>query len=149
LQLSLAVIPLRATLVTGDPLEPRPGAGVENELSVQLGAVLVFQCRSRQLACFSASVTAMSDLSDYAAMVISHNRLIGSKGGSPSCTALSVQLSARFSDAQKQLEIIRYSIRQLMQEDRTNRRARMRPAIWSQRRLSKGQECRPFEGDVV
>jgi hypothetical protein len=47
-------------------------------------------------------------------------------------TALSVQLSARFSDAQKQLEIIGYSLRQLMQEDRTDRRARMRPRIWSQ-----------------
>jgi hypothetical protein len=32
----------RATLVTGDPLEVRPGAGVENELSAQLGAVFVF-----------------------------------------------------------------------------------------------------------
>jgi hypothetical protein len=31
----------------------------------------------------------MSNLSDYAAMVISHNRLIGGgKQGSPSCTAL-------------------------------------------------------------
>jgi hypothetical protein len=30
----------------------------------------------------------MSDLSDYAAMVISHNRLVGGKRGSPSCTAL-------------------------------------------------------------
>jgi hypothetical protein len=30
----------------------------------------------------------MSDFSDYAAMVISHNRLIGGKHGSPSCTAL-------------------------------------------------------------
>jgi hypothetical protein len=30
----------------------------------------------------------MSDLSDYAAMVISHNRLIDGKRGSPSCTAL-------------------------------------------------------------
>jgi hypothetical protein len=33
----------RATLVTGDRLELRPGAGVENELSAQLGAVFVFQ----------------------------------------------------------------------------------------------------------
>jgi hypothetical protein len=33
----------RATLVTGDPLELRQGAGVENELSAQLGAVFVFQ----------------------------------------------------------------------------------------------------------
>jgi hypothetical protein len=87
---------------------------------------------SRQRDCFSALVRAISGLSDYAAMVISHNRLIGGKRGSPSCTALSVQLSARFSDAQKQLEIIRYSIRQLMQEDWTDRRARMRPRIWSQ-----------------
>jgi hypothetical protein len=30
----------------------------------------------------------MSDLSDYASMVISHNRLIGGKQNSPSCTAL-------------------------------------------------------------
>jgi hypothetical protein len=30
----------------------------------------------------------MSNPSDYAAMVISHNRLIGAKQGSPSCTAL-------------------------------------------------------------
>jgi hypothetical protein len=33
----------RATLVTGDPLELRPGCGVENELSAQLGVVSVFQ----------------------------------------------------------------------------------------------------------
>ena len=32
----------RATLVTGDPLELRPGAGVENELSAHFGAVIVF-----------------------------------------------------------------------------------------------------------
>jgi hypothetical protein len=30
----------------------------------------------------------MSDLSDYAAMVISHNRRIGGKQGLPACTAL-------------------------------------------------------------
>jgi hypothetical protein len=35
----------RATLVTGDPLELRPGAGIENELSAQLGAVFVFHAR--------------------------------------------------------------------------------------------------------
>ena len=39
----------RATLVTGNPLELRTGAGVENELSA---TVFVFQLRSRQLACF-------------------------------------------------------------------------------------------------
>jgi hypothetical protein len=33
----------RATLVMSDPLELRPGAGVENELSAQLGDVFVFQ----------------------------------------------------------------------------------------------------------
>jgi hypothetical protein len=33
----------RATLVTGDPLELRSGASVENELSAQLSAVFVFQ----------------------------------------------------------------------------------------------------------
>ena len=33
----------RATLVSGDPSELRPGVGVENELSPQLGAVSVFQ----------------------------------------------------------------------------------------------------------
>jgi hypothetical protein len=33
----------RATLVTADPLELRPGAGVENELSAQLGAIFAFQ----------------------------------------------------------------------------------------------------------
>jgi hypothetical protein len=47
-----------------------------------------FRLRSRQLACFSALVRAMSELSDYAAMVISHNRLIDDKQRSPSCTAL-------------------------------------------------------------
>jgi hypothetical protein len=33
----------RATLVTGDRLELRPGAGVENQLSARLNAVFVFQ----------------------------------------------------------------------------------------------------------
>ena len=33
----------RATLVTADPLELRPGAGVENDLSAQLGAIFAFQ----------------------------------------------------------------------------------------------------------
>jgi hypothetical protein len=33
----------RATLVTGDPLELCPGAGVENELSAKLGDVFVLQ----------------------------------------------------------------------------------------------------------
>jgi hypothetical protein len=58
---------------------------------------------SRQRACFSALVRAMSDISDYAAMVISHSRLVGGKRGSPSCTALCPQrlaIVARFSDAQ-------------------------------------------------
>ena len=51
----------RATLATADPLELRSGAGVENELSAHFGAVSFFRLRSRQLACFSALVRAMSD----------------------------------------------------------------------------------------
>jgi hypothetical protein len=94
--------------VTADPLELRPGAGVENELSAQLGAVFVFRLRSRQLACFSALVRAMSDLSDYAAMVISHDRLIGGKQGRRRAPRYVLQLSAivtRFSECAKQIEI--------------------------------------------
>jgi hypothetical protein len=54
----------RATLVTGDPLELLPGTGVETELLVPFS---FFRLRSRQLACFSALVRAMSDISDHAA----------------------------------------------------------------------------------
>jgi hypothetical protein len=46
---------------------------------------------------------AMSDLSDYAAMVIRHNRLIGGKQGLPRARRYVLQLSAIvtwFSDAQ-------------------------------------------------
>jgi hypothetical protein len=39
----------RATLMTGDRLELRHGAGVENELSAQLGAFSFFRLRSRRL----------------------------------------------------------------------------------------------------
>jgi hypothetical protein len=50
----------------------------------------------------------MSDLSDYAAMVISHNRLIGGKQGSPSCTALCAATPSNRHDVlrcTKQVEI--------------------------------------------
>jgi hypothetical protein len=56
-----------ATLVTGDPLELRPGADVENELSAQLGARFRFSDYDRACsACFSALVRGMGDRSDYA-----------------------------------------------------------------------------------
>jgi hypothetical protein len=74
--------------VAGDRLELRPGAGVENELSAQLGAVFVFQMTLAPAHLLLGIVRGMSDLSDYAAMVISHNRLIGGKQGPQSCTAL-------------------------------------------------------------
>jgi hypothetical protein len=48
----------------------------------------------------------MSDLSDYAAVVISHNRLIGGKQCSPSCTALcAATLSHEVLRCTKQVEI--------------------------------------------
>ena len=78
----------RATPVTGNPPDLRPGAGIENELSAQLGAGFVFQMTLAPAPCFSALLRAMSDISDYAAMVISHNLIIGGKQGSPSSTAL-------------------------------------------------------------
>jgi hypothetical protein len=42
------------------------GTRAENELSAQFVAVSFFRLRSRQLACFSPLVTAMSNLLDYA-----------------------------------------------------------------------------------
>jgi hypothetical protein len=92
--------------VTGDPLQLLPGAGVENELSAQLDAVFVFQMTLAPARCFSALVSA-SNLYDYVAMVISHNRLISAKQGSPSCTALAATLSNRHDVLRcaKQVEI--------------------------------------------
>ena len=58
----------RATLVTGDPLELRPDAGLENDLSGQLGGVFVFQMT-------------------LAPARLLLGRLISGKQGSPSCTA--------------------------------------------------------------
>ena len=55
----------RATLVTGDPLELRPGAGVENELSAHFGAVFVSQMTLAPARLHRGLVRAMSDTSDY------------------------------------------------------------------------------------
>jgi hypothetical protein len=52
--------------VTVDPVELRPGADVENELSAQLGARFCFSDYHRASSgCFWALVRGMGDRSDY------------------------------------------------------------------------------------
>jgi hypothetical protein len=84
--------------VIGDPLELRPG--VENELSAQLVPFSFFSVRSRQLSCFSALLRAMSNLSDYAAMVISHDRLIAASKARCRRRRYVLQLSAIVTKSQ-------------------------------------------------
>jgi tetrahydromethanopterin S-methyltransferase subunit F len=96
----------------------RPGAGVENELSAQLGVVSVFQMTLAPARPLLGIRKVMSDISDHAAMVIRHNRLIGGLRGSAVLHgAMCCNLSAivmTFAETQNKLKSgspIRYSIR--------------------------------------
>jgi hypothetical protein len=61
---ALAAHSLMRDVVTGGPLELPPGAGVENELSGQLGAVFVFQLALAPAYLLLGIGKGVSDISD-------------------------------------------------------------------------------------